>query len=103
MYYKETIESRELFLYAYNNESIYRREIVPRVKAISKHYSKGNFDKDKAIQSFYRIVTNAAKSYWYEFGGCYSWKQIFSVTDRWTAATDLLGYFMEDIRDGYLL
>ena len=55
MIYKETVESRELFLYAVNSGDLYRRIITPTIKCLRKKAIKGIYDKDKAIDLFYHI------------------------------------------------
>lgn len=56
MIYKETVESRELFLYAVNSGDLYRRIITPTIKCLRKKAIKGIYDKDKAIdmEEYYR-------------------------------------------------
>ena len=83
MVYKETTESRELFLYATNNGDIYRRMITPVIQNMRKKAIKAIYDKEKAINAFYQIACEASKMYEKDFG--YS----FSVQDRFTAAADM--------------
>ena len=90
MIYKETVESRELFLYATNEGGLYRRMITPTIESLRKKDVKGNYDKEKAIDAYYYVATEASKMYNKDFG--YS----FSVQDRFTAAVDMEEFYRED-------
>lgn len=90
MIYKETVESRELFLYATNDGGLYRRMITPTIENLRKKAVKGNYDKEKAIDAYYYVATEASKMYNKDFG--YS----FSVQDRFTAAVDMEEFYRED-------
>lgn len=102
MIYKESIESRELTLYAENDSRVYFNAIVPTVKNLAKKYNKGVFDKEKAVDAFYYVADYAAKMYCKEFARMKDYVQTFSVTDRFTAAVDLLGGCMENIENNDL-
>lgn len=91
MIYKETTESRELFLYATNDGNLYRQMITPTIENLRKKYNKGNYDKEKAIDAFYYIATEASKRYNKDFG--YS----FSVGDRFTTAVEMEDYYKEEV------
>lgn len=91
MTYKETTESRELFLYATNDCDIYRSAIVPAIENLRKKYKKGIYDPEKAVDLFYYIADRASKKYGVAFG--YN----FSVQDRFTCAVDMVKYYEEDI------
>lgn len=90
MIYKETVESRELFLYATNDGGLYRRMITPTIENLRKKAAKGQYDKEKAVDAYYYIATEASKRYNKDFG--YS----FSVQDRFTAAVEMEEYYRED-------
>lgn len=90
MFYKETDESRELFLYATNCGNLYRQQITPVIDSLRKKAMKGNYDADKAVDAFYYVATSASNMYNREFG--YS----FSVTDRFTVAVDMEKYYHDD-------
>lgn len=87
----ETEESRELFLYAVNNGVLYSRAIVPTIQNLAKKYRKGTFDAERAVDAFYYVACFASDSYYRDFG------YKFTVTERFTAAKNLVDYFMEDI------
>lgn len=93
MYVENTCESRELAVYAINNRNIYFYQIKPVISNLQKKYVKGNFDATKAIVAFYHVTTAASNLYNKEFG------YKFSVTERWTAAYNLLQEYMEDITE----
>ena len=90
MIYKETEESRELFLYATNDGDLYRRMITPVIQNLRKKAKKGIYDKEKAVDAFYYVACEASKMYNKDFG--YS----FSVQDRFTAAVDMEENYRED-------
>lgn len=90
MIYNETTESRELLLYATNDGNLYRQMITPVIASLRKKAVKGTYDKEKAVDAFYRIATEASKKYNKDFG--YS----FSVSDRFTASVDMEEYYRED-------
>ena len=90
MIYKETVESRELFLYATNYGRLYTRMITPVIENLRKKAVKGSYDREKAIDAYYHVATEASKMYNKDFG--YS----FSVQDRFTAAVDMEKFYRED-------
>lgn len=93
MYVENTDASRELELYANNDRDIYFYQIKPVIANLHKKYVKGNFDGTKAIVAFYHVTTAASNLYNKEFG------YKFSVTERWTAAYNLLQEYMEEITE----
>lgn len=93
MYVENTEASRELELYADNDREVYFKRIKPVISNLQKKYVKGNFDATKAIISFYHVATAASNRYFQEFG------YKFSVTERWTAAYNLLQNYMEEIKE----
>ena len=90
MIYKETVESRELLLYATNDGNLYHRMIFPVIENLRKKAKKGTYDKEKAVDAYYRIACEASKMYHKDFG--YS----FSVQDRFTCAVDMEEYYRDD-------
>lgn len=91
MVYRETDESRELFLYTVNNGTTYNRAIIPTLNNLKKHCKRGNYDSERAINAWYRVATIESNEYKKDFG--YS----FSVGDRFTVAVELEKYYREDI------
>lgn len=99
MIVKETIESRELALYADNESDIYFVYIMPVIKNLAKHYKRGVFDHAKAIDAFYPAANAAAKKYCREFAKVEDAPKVFDVTARYTAAAYLLDRYMENIEN----
>jgi len=97
MIYLFSDESRELALYAANNGKLYRERIVPVVRNLARYYSKGKFDRDKAVDAFFPIATEAARMYCKEFASANAFGNVFDVTARFTAADDLVDDYMENI------
>lgn len=91
MFYSPSAEARELFVYTNSNEAVYVQFIAPIVKNLSRKYKKGIFDREKAAAAFYHAMNHANKLYIGDFG--YS----FDVTARYTAAIDMVDYYMENI------
>lgn len=91
MIYRESEESRELFLYATNDGDLYRRMISPIIANLHKKALKGVYDAEKAVDAFYPVATEASRHYCRDFG--YS----FSVTDRYTVAVDMAEYYKEEV------
>lgn len=91
MFYKETEESRELFLYATNDGDLYRRMINNILDNLEKKIKKGVYDKEKAVDAWYYVATEASNRYFKDFG------YRFSVTDRFTVAVDMADYYEEQI------
>lgn len=96
MYYEKSWESDELFLYSINSDTLYVCWTISAICNLHRKYQKGTFDKDKAVILFYHMTTDAAKEYQAEIDA----DTQFSVNARWTAACDLLKYYMEDIEKG---
>lgn len=85
-------EARELMLFVANTEVMYNKAKYV-VNALKKHYKRGNYSADRAVDAYYNVVTEAAKLYkkWYDGD--------FSVTDRFNAAVELEEYFREDVEE----
>lgn len=90
MIYRETDESRELYLYADNIGSLWTHSITPVIESLKKKVVKGIYDSEKAIEALYPVMTLASNLYYKDFG------YKFSVGDRWTAATDMKDYIEEE-------
>ena len=95
MVYRPTTESRELELYVVNCGKMYETIIVPTIENLKKKVAKGIFDKEKAVDSFYRVATVGSDNYYKDFG------HKFSVTERFTVATDLVEYYEDMIFEDY--
>ena len=96
MIYNPSIEARELLLVATNEGKLYSSMIVPIVRNMARKMAKGTFDADKAIDAFYHVADAASKQYNKDFG------YLFTVTERFTAAKDMVDYYMENIEKGDL-
>ena len=96
MIYNPSIEARELLLVATNEGRLYSSMIVPIVRNMARKMAKGTFDADKAIDAFYHVADAASKQYNKDFG------YLFTVTERFTAAKDMVDYYMENIEKGDL-
>ena len=101
MIIKKSDEARELFLCATNEGRLYPA-VVSVVRNLAKKYKKGIFDGEKAIEAFYPIATAEAKIYCKEFARVEEYPVIFDVTTRYTAAADMVNYYMEKIENNDL-
>ena len=93
MVYTPSEEANELFLYAINNGKLYRRMTENVLDNLEKKIKKGIYDKEKAIDLWYYVATEASNKYFREFG------YKFSVADRFTCAVELEDYYKEDIEN----
>jgi hypothetical protein len=91
MVYNPTEESKELFLYAVNDGNLYRGMIKNVLDNLEKKIGKGIYDKEKAVDAWYYVATEASNKYWKNFG------YKFSVADRFTVAVDMADYYEEQI------
>lgn len=97
MVYRETDESRELFLYSINKNNVYCKAIAPVLKNLNKHCLRGNYDTERAVDAWYRVATIASNEYKKDFG--YS----FGVGDRFTVAVELEKRYREEIFESIIL
>lgn len=97
MYINPSHEANELELFSLHNDRYIYRCLQGVVTNLKKHYKRGNYNPDRAIDAFYPVMTEAAKRYAKEFfvigGG-------FTVTERFTAAAALVDHFEEEITEG---
>lgn len=92
------INEKELYLYATNSAPLYYAAIQPTLENLAKKVERGVFDREKAIISFMKIVTIAAKSYYKEFcSPDISWYKIFNVPTRRTVAEEMLNNYSEEL------
>lgn len=91
MIYKETEESRELFLYTTNDGNLYRHMTTAIIENLKKKAKKGVYDSEKAIDLYYNLATAGSKAYCKDFG--YS----FTVQDRFTCAVDMEASYREEV------
>ena len=91
MIYNPTTEANELFMYATNNGKLYRRMIENILNNLEKKIKKGVYDREKAVDAWYIVATEASKNYEKDFG------YRFSVPDRFTVAVDMAEYYEEQI------
>jgi hypothetical protein len=95
MVYNPTTESNELFLYATNDGNIYRRMVSPIIDNMKRKLKKGIYDKNKAVDAWYSVATEASNQYFKEFG------YRFTVTERFTAAIEMADIYEEEILFGF--
>lgn len=91
MTYNPTVESRELFLYATNDGNLYRQMVTPIINNLRTKAKKGVYDKDKAVDAWYKVATEASNRYYKDFG------YKFNVSDRFTVAVEMGEYYEEEV------
>jgi hypothetical protein len=91
MTYNPTEESRELFLYAVNDGNLYRNISTHTIGNLQKKHRMGAYDKEKAVDAWYYVATEASNKYFKEFG------YKFSVADRFTCAVEMEDYYKEEV------
>ena len=89
-----TIESRELALYAVNDAEIYNRSVFV-IERLQNKIKAGEYDADKALVVWGCVAEAAAKKYAKEFGGV--WHKIFSVADRNLAAKEIAEHYESEV------
>lgn len=72
MVYRETVESRELFLCAINNGTTNNKAIIPTLENLKRHCKRGNYDTERAIDAWYRVATIESNEYKKDFGYSFS-------------------------------
>ena len=99
MYINNTTESRELSLFIENNADLYTNYIVPICKNLNRHFKRGNYSREKAINAFYPVAVAGARLYCKNFADLSDYKHIFNVTARYTAAAELEKSFIDLIME----
>lgn len=94
MIIKETIESTELYLFAIN-ESCLKNRFRAVCENLNRYSLKGTYDHEKAIDAFYPVFCEASKLYAKYFASD-DWR--FSVSDRFTAAAEMVEFFENDFQ-----
>lgn len=97
MYYQESDASRELYFFSIDTREPYEKLLVPVRENLKKKAKAGKYNKDLAIIAYYHAVTAAAKLYSKYYGT--PGENIFTVTDRYTTATDIEQHFADEMED----
>lgn len=94
MVYKETIESREIFLCLTNDGDFYRKRIISVINALREKAKKGEYITEKAIDAYYPLVKEYITKHYNRWYGSPDF--MLSVQDRFTVAVDLEERYKED-------
>lgn len=92
MIIKETDNSKELALFAFNDRDT-MRTVENLLPGIIRKIRKGIYDDDKAIDLMYPVACQAAKAYMKRFGSAGNYS--FDVCARFTVADELAHYAKE--------
>lgn len=91
--------ARELELYTENTSRVYNRSTVSTIENLRKKYSKGQYDKEKAVKAWEYVAEYAAKEYCKEFAERSAWHIVFNAATRREVAKYLeYVYFGEYIK-----
>lgn len=91
MIYTPSEEANELFLYTINDGRLYRRMTQNILDNLEKKIKKGVYDREKAVDLWYYLATEASNKYNEDFG------YRFTVKQRFTVAVDMAEYYEEQI------
>ena len=87
---------RELELYADNTYAIYERHAMPTVQNLKKKYSRGKYDREKAVKAWEYVAEAAAKMYAREFASVGDWFRIFNRATRRAVAEEMEAYYFAE-------
>lgn len=90
-----TATSRELVMFANNNEQFYRSRLQPTYKNQVNKMAKGDYDSNKADKQWQRIAKEASKEYQKEYS-----ETDFSKEDINLAAKEMKEDFEEEAKNG---
>lgn len=93
-YFKESIESHELFLYITNDGQLYK-QATNIINNMKKKLKAGKFDPTLAVKGFFYLADAGAKKYEKDFG------DKFSKSVKMETAKELLDYYMGEIKEKY--
>lgn len=93
MVYRETDDSRELYLFAVNDGQLWRDDFAPRIRALQRHARRGDYSHDRAVDSLFHTMTAAAHKYQRIFR---SPGFSFPVQVRFTCAVKEEAYIFEE-------
>ena len=92
----DMIAARELFLYAENDEMLYRRFFAPIYNNLQRKYNKGAYKHELAPKAFIAAVRESAKKYAQDFADQKEWPVIFSMASRHAACQMFADRFLDD-------
>ena len=97
MIIKPTHESEDLTLYTINTGYIHKTFATPIIKNLQRKVKAGTYNKELAIDAFYKLAEIGAKYYYKEFSDVEDAPKYFDVTARYTAAAGILEHYEEHI------
>jgi hypothetical protein len=75
-------EARELLLTCENDGDLYRQQVQPIEKNLTRKIQKGVYDHEKAKKLWMYLADNCARKYAKEFGDGRPWHKMFTTADR---------------------
>ena len=91
-------EARELLLFCENDGDLYRQQVQPIEKNLTRKRAKGVYDHQKSIKLWTYLADNCARKYVKEFGGGLPWHKMFSTADRREVAKAFADSFRDEHR-----
>lgn len=90
------IEARELQLFCENDGDLYRQQVQPIEKNLTKKLAKGVYNYELSKKLWGHLADNCAKKYVKEFGGGMPWHKMFSTADRREVAKNFADSFLAE-------
>ena len=94
--FRGAVEANELLLFCDNDGDLYRQQVQPIEKNLSKKIKKGVYDHTKAKKLWGYLADNCAKKYAKEFGDGQPWHKMFSTADRREVASKFADSFKNE-------
>jgi len=89
-------EVRELQLFCENDGELYRQQVQPIEKNLTKRMQKGTYDHTKAVKLWGYLAENCAKKYAKQFADGRDWHKMFSTADRREVAKAFADSFRDE-------
>jgi len=86
-------EARELLLTCENDGDLYRQQVQPIEKNLTRKIQKGVYDHEKAKKLWMYLADNCARKYAKEYGDGRPWHKMFSTADRREVAKNFADHF----------
>jgi hypothetical protein len=91
-------EVRELQLFCENDGDLYRQQVQPIEKNLTKKLAKGVYDHEKSKKLWMYLADNCARKYAKEHGEGRDWHKMFSTADRREVAKAFADSFLAEHR-----
>ena len=96
--FRGEIEARELQLFCENDGNLYRQQVQPIEKNLTRRIANGTYDHEKSKKLWMYLADNCARKYAKEFGSGQPWHKMFSTADRREVAKNFADSFRDEHR-----